>query len=54
MDFLSDDLNQYITEEPKKKKGGAKKCEHGRQKAFCKLCGGSGLCKHLKNKYYYV
>ena len=33
-------------------KKGAKKCIHGRQKAFCKLCGGSGLCKHNKNKYY--
>jgi hypothetical protein len=23
-----------------------KKCEHGKQKAFCKKCGGSQICKH--------
>jgi hypothetical protein len=50
MDFLSDDSNQYITEEPKKKQGGAKKCEHGRHKYYCKDCGGSAFCEHGKRK----
>lgn len=27
------------------------KCEHGKQKDFCKECGGSQICEHGKQKY---
>jgi hypothetical protein len=27
-------------------------CEHNRQKAFCKECGGSQICEHDKRKDY--
>jgi hypothetical protein len=52
MDFLSNDLDEYITGEKVKKKVGAKnkKCEHGRIKYYCKECGGDGYCKHGKQK----
>ena len=39
-------LCQFI--EPVKKS--IKKCEHGRRKARCKDCGGSGICEHGKQK----
>lgn len=28
----------------------AKKCPHGKQKSFCKDCGGSQICEHNKHK----
>jgi hypothetical protein len=28
----------------------AKKCEHGKQKSFCKECGGSQICEHNRRK----
>ncbi len=28
------------------------KCEHNKQKYYCKECGGAGICKHNKNKYF--
>ena len=28
------------------------KCEHGKQKIFCKECGGSGFCEHGKQKRF--
>ena len=48
MDFLSNDLEQYITEDKVKKKN--RKCEHGRDKYRCKECGGSGSCEHKHDK----
>ena len=27
------------------------KCEHGKQKSACKICGGSQICEHDRNKY---
>ena len=27
-------------------------CEHGREKSYCKECGGSGICPHGRNKRY--
>ena len=45
MDFLSNDLDKYITEEKVKKKN--YKCEHG--KSRCKECG-KGYCIHGKDK----
>ena len=48
MDFLSNDLEQYITEDKVKKKN--RKCEHGKIKYYCKECGGTGLCKHERRK----
>ena len=51
MDFLSNDLEEYITEDKvKKKKIGAKKCEHGRDKYRCMDCGSSGSCEHKHDK----
>ena len=26
--------------------GGHKKCKHGRQRWYCKECGGGGICEH--------
>jgi hypothetical protein len=37
-------------QQPVKKKKVYKKCEHGKQKARCKQCGGSQICEHGKNK----
>lgn len=28
-----------------------KKCDHGRQKRYCKICGGSSMCIHGRVKY---
>ena len=28
-----------------------KKCEHGKQKYFCKECGGKGYCEHGKLRH---
>lgn len=30
---------------------GPNKCEHGRQKSYCKECGGSGICEHGRLRY---
>jgi hypothetical protein len=65
--LFSNNLDEFITEEPKKK-GGAKKCihnktrckecrngfcKHGKDKRWCKEgCGGSSICKHGKGKAY--
>ena len=27
-----------------------KKCEHGRERYYCKDCGGSGICKHGRQR----
>jgi len=37
-----------ITCEPKKRI----KCEHGKQKRYCKECGGSAFCEHGREKRY--
>ena len=29
---------------------GSRRCEHGRQRRFCKDCGGSGLCEHGRTR----
>jgi hypothetical protein len=29
----------------------SKKCEHGREKYYCKECGGSGICEHGRQKH---
>ena len=26
-------------------------CEHGRQRYFCKECGGAGICEHGRRRY---
>ena len=63
MDFLSNDLEEYITGEKVKKKCihnkqrckecGNGYCIHGKDKRWCKEgCGGSELCKHLRGKRY--
>ena len=36
----------------KKNKYTPKKCEHGKQKAYCRECGGSAFCEHGKRKRY--
>ena len=33
-----------------KKKCVQKRCEHGKQKRYCQLCGGCAICKHGKHK----
>ena len=48
MDFLSNDLEEYIIEDKVKNKN--RKCEHGRDKYRCKECGGSGSCEHKHDK----
>ena len=30
---------------------GSRRCEHGRQRRFCKDCGGSGLCEHGRERH---
>lgn len=40
-----------INEEPVfKKTKGYNRCEHGRQKSYCKECGGSRICPHNRQK----
>ena len=38
---------EIIEEKPKRQ---IKKCEHGRQKSYCKECGGSSICEHRRQK----
>ncbi len=33
-----------------KTSGGLYKCEHGRQKSYCKECGGASICEHDRRK----
>lgn len=35
-----------------KKKNKAKRCEHGKEKYYCKECDGKGLCEHEKRKHF--
>ena len=30
--------------------GGHKKCKHGRQRWYCKECGGGGICEHGRRR----
>ena len=51
--IFSNALEKFITNDgvkKEKKKGGAKKCEHGKRRYICKECGGKGICKHKKVK----
>ena len=40
----------------KRRRAGAKQwrwyCEHGRERYYCKECGGPGLCEHGRQRYH--